>query len=65
MIYFMKIGIFEEISRNLAREVFPETGRGRTLSKMTADAFNTNTGTVHTVGLIALATLGILVASRR
>jgi len=40
-----------EISRNLARELFPNTNKGRTISKMTADAFNTDIKTVHVVGI--------------
>lgn len=55
--------ILTQFSINLASAVFPDTSRGRSLSQMTADTFNTNTRTVHVVGLAILA--GIALANSR
>ncbi|KHO55098.1 MAG: hypothetical protein QT10_C0007G0084 [archaeon GW2011_AR19] len=54
--------VFINISRNLAREMFPNTSKGRTLSRMMADTLNTNTQTIH--GLMILGGL-ILISSRK
>ena len=54
--------IITQISRNLVSELFPDTYRGRTLSRMTADALGTDTRNVH--GFMALGFL-IWLGSRR
>lgn len=55
--------IFTQISRNLARDFFPDTYRGRTLSEMTADFFGTNTNVVHVVGFGIF--LGMIASSKK
>lgn len=55
--------IFDEFSRNLARELFPNTYRGRTLSQMAADGLGMNTQTVHVIGLGILG--AVLINSRK
>ena len=54
--------VFINISRNLAREMFPNTSNGRTLSRMMADTLNTNIQTIH--GLMILGGL-IWISSRK
>lgn len=54
--------VFTNISRNLAKEMFPNTSNGRTLSRMMADNLNTNTQTIH--GLMILGGL-IWISSRK
>lgn len=53
--------MIDEISRNLARELFPNTSRERTLSQMAADGLGTNTQTIH----IGLGILGVFLVKSK
>lgn len=55
--------ISTEFSRNLARVLFPNTSRGRTISQMAADGIGTNTGMVHLIGAGIIG--AILVGSKK
>lgn len=48
------VNIIENESRKFARELFPNSSRGRSLCRMTADCLGTDVETVHKVGLIII-----------